>query len=315
MGIARMEARGAGTALVVVADEIEPRDSRVVAMMHKTGAEVVDDVVAEVGRSAAEARVAVFVVGEQAVVNGDPIAAAPGDQPIKVAATALAGVIELARQRRFLQRTPLNGYVGGPCPEVDGLILGPGQREVVEHGIVDRRELDAVPLVASSRRRPHAQKTHHHVMDVRPGRNLFVPVVQIAAEQTFDGNARPGCGLAGDGDTRLRDRHIAADDSGYFEDDDPRTPGPAGRTEASRARWIQVSDLDHAAATAPGRIGAKSLGAREGRRRIVRNGHARYGQNRQGHNTNRPASFHGGVSSLSRRAVLQNPASCSGPEA
>jgi hypothetical protein len=65
------------------------------------------------------------VVGEEVVMNGYPVAAAPGYQPIEMAATPLACVIKLACQRRFLKCAPLNGYVGRPGPKIYSLILGP----------------------------------------------------------------------------------------------------------------------------------------------------------------------------------------------
>ncbi|MHC4283051.1 MAG: hypothetical protein ACYSWZ_08795 [Planctomycetota bacterium] len=73
-----MEAHGARATFVVVADEIEARNSYIIIMVYKTGTEVVNDVIAEVGRAAADTRIAVFVVGEEVVMNGYPVAAAPG---------------------------------------------------------------------------------------------------------------------------------------------------------------------------------------------------------------------------------------------
>ena len=141
---------------------------------------------------------------------------------------------------------------------------------MVEDGIVNRRKLDAVSLVASAGRRSHAQKADHDVMNVGLSRHLFVPVLQITTEHSFDGNARTGRRLAGDGDVGLRYDNVAPNDSGHLEDDNARSPSLAGRIQASRARRVQVRHLDHSATAAAGRVRAKTLCAWERWQRIAR---------------------------------------------
>ncbi|MHC4283050.1 MAG: hypothetical protein ACYSWZ_08790 [Planctomycetota bacterium] len=130
---------------------------------------------------------------------------------------------------------------------------------MVENSFVNRRKLDAIPLVASSGRRPHTQKTHNYIMNVWLGCYLFIPVSEIAAEHPLDSNAGAGCGLPGNGDIGLADDNVAMNDPGYLEDNNTRPRTLTCRQQAPGARRIQVCNLDYPAAAAARCISAKAL--------------------------------------------------------
>jgi hypothetical protein len=85
-------------------------------MMNKSLVKVIDDIITEISRPAAEAWTAADLVRKKIVVKGDFVAPGAGNKREFMMRLASFGA-------RFLQRAPLKGYISAPGPYIDEFIL------------------------------------------------------------------------------------------------------------------------------------------------------------------------------------------------
>ena len=244
----------AGAALVVVVDEVDRRHPGP-SLPAEALAEVVHDVVAEVSRPAWSLRhqggAAPRVVRQQVMMQRD---VAAGQQRAVVVEPALLVAFGVG----LLDGAPLDGRLGG-AGHVDGLVVRPGQRDVIEDDVAATAHLHGVAAVPEGSVPPDAQEADHDLLQRRLD-------AVLRGQHPLDGDPAAGCRLPGDGDEGLGDGDVAPDDAADFEDDDARPFGLAGGLEAAGALGLQVGDLDDLAAPPADGRGAEALRAGKGRR-------------------------------------------------
>ena len=108
--------------------------------MAETIAEVIDDIIAKVGRARRDGWISSALVNKKIVMDGYPAAARTRNEAVIMRSFSMSFC------GGFLDRTPLDRNTGGATVDVDGLILCPRAGNMVKDGIINDRKLNSVKL-------------------------------------------------------------------------------------------------------------------------------------------------------------------------